>query len=84
MNKEAYFLGRKIASEKLAAIVDMSKLSKIPPHALMDLAGLGILAAPSAYELGTDKEMNPKLKAIAELAGLGTLGASVLKHLKVI
>ena len=41
-----------------------------------DVAGLGMLAAPSAYELATGDKVDDKTKNQAELGGLGVLAAT--------
>ncbi len=52
-----------------------------------DLAGLGVLAAPAAYELGHEANKDPGTrnvggigKAVAEIGGLGLLAAPVAAH----
>ena len=47
----------------------------------LDLAGLGMLAAPTAYKKITGKKVSEKTSDVAELGGLGTLAASVGAHL---
>lgn len=68
MFKTAYRQG------KIAALHDF----KIPDHA-WDLAGLGALSIPVAYELAAKKEDKP-LHAL-ELAGLGLLAVPSVKKL---
>lgn len=55
------------------------KLSSTARH-LMELGGLGTLAAPSIQEL-RHKPMSEKNKAVAEVAGLGTLAAPYVHDL---
>jgi hypothetical protein len=46
----------------------------------LDLAGLGILAAPAAYTVATGDKPSDSTVAGSELAGLGTLaGATMMK-----
>lgn len=52
---------------------------KVPVWA--DIGGLGVLAAPSAYELATGNEASPEVKNVAELGGLGILAATQIPHL---
>jgi hypothetical protein len=52
---------------------------KVPVWA--DIGGLGVLAAPSAYELATGNEASPEVKNVAELGGLGILAATQVPHL---
>jgi hypothetical protein len=49
-------------------------------HDKLDLAGLGILAAPAAYNLATGDKPSDTVTAGSELAGLGTLaGATMMR-----
>lgn len=65
-------------SQQMKAFSD--ELEKIASHGV-ELAGLGILAAPSAAELAGIK-VKEKHKHIAEIAGLGTLAYPSLKAIK--
>lgn len=47
-------------------------------HDKMDLAGLGILAAPAAYTVATGDKPSEGVTAGSELAGLGTLAGATL------
>lgn len=55
------------------------ELEKIAGHGI-ELAGLGMLAAPHAYNAVTGKSVSKKTERNAELAGLGTLAAPSLAH----
>ena len=48
----------------------------------LDLAGLGVLATPTVYDVTTGKRPSHKMSRAAELTGLGLLGVSVLAHMK--
>jgi hypothetical protein len=64
---------------KLTTIMSFSdEMQKLASHGL-ELAGLGILAAPAVKHLVTGKEMKEKNKSRSEIAGLGTLAAGTLK-----
>lgn len=52
-----------------------SELEKIAYHSVVDIAGLGMLAAPTIQKM-RGKEMSEKGTHAAELGGLGVLGAS--------
>ena len=52
---------------------------KVPVWA--DIGGLGVLAAPSVYELATGEEANKDVKNVAEIGGLGILAATQIPHL---
>lgn len=55
------------------------EIEKVASHGV-ELAGLGILAAPHAYNALTGKKMSHKTERNAELAGLGTLASPSLAH----
>ena len=55
-------------------------LEKLPSSNAMDLTGLGLLAAPSAYSLATGKEPG-RVGHGLDVAGLGLLGLATGKHM---
>jgi hypothetical protein len=75
--KTASMLG--LPGPAVAAPSRFSLNPKIPVWA--DIGGLGVLAAPSAYELATGEEANKDVKNIAEVGGLGILAATQVPHL---
>jgi hypothetical protein len=66
---------------KVAAIKDAIKsigkafTEEGRPSHIREIASLGTLAAPSAYHLATGKDMNEKVKDVAEVGGLAALAA---------
>lgn len=59
---------------QLTALFDeIEKISEGLGGAALDVAGLGILAAPTVYRSVTGKKPSEKNSRKAELAGLGTL-----------
>lgn len=56
------------------------ELSKIAESHGMELAGLGMLAAPHIYHAATGKKVSDKTERNTELAGLGTLAAPSVAH----
>lgn len=49
-------------------------------YAAMEITGLSVLAAPSAYKIATDKSMSHRKEAAMELGGLAILGAATFKN----
>lgn len=67
------------AQLKIANMADIMRAAT-GEHGL-DLLGLGVLGAPTAYEMATGDEVSPRWKHIAELGGLGILAAHPAKEL---
>lgn len=61
-------------TKKILARMAISNSEKTASHG-MELAGLGILAAPHLYNAATGKSVSHKTERNAELAGLGVLAA---------
>ena len=79
LNKKYHEKQAALAKGFLAKAVNKVKKSPHLHHGI-ELAGLGTLAAPSAYHMATGKDMSEKNKHRAELGGLGILAGPSLAH----
>lgn len=85
-NRWAYDLGSTDAMRKFAGAQDVFKSILKSPNLRrnLNIAGLGLIAAPVAHSVlshGEDSPTTEKLKHLSDLSGLGLLvGTEFMKH----